>query len=298
MQFNAFKKLTTALLAIATLSILLLAIHPPANAQASNKPSTPQSTSTFDTYKDKYPNFSMERTNSGILTVRMNTNGGSLVLNATVRDDFPRVFHDIATDPGNQVVILTGSKGTWIAKADPQSFGNVKDPLVFDNAIRALRRSLYNLLEIEVPVIAAVDGPALINSHFALVNDIVLASERAQFQDLPHIPSGVVPADGVQVVYREILGPVRAKHFLWTGKVINAPEALQLGMVSEVLPADRLLARANAIAEQLLKVPPLTRRYTRLILAREFKNKLNEQIPFDMGLEGMGFTVLDSPINR
>lgn len=296
--------LAITLLSIAALSIsVLIYCYQFANAQSRNEqpartqPAINQSTSMFENYKNRYPNFRLERTASGILTVSMNTNGGSLILNATARDDFPKLFHDIATDPENQVVILTGSSGTWIAKAEPQTFGNVRDPLVFQNTIRALRRSLHNLLDIEVPVIAAVDGPALINSHFALVNDIVLASERAQFQDIAHIPN-VVPADGVQVVYRELLGPVRAKHFLWTNEIINTREALQLGLVSEVLPPEQLLPRANELAEQLLKIPSLTRRYTKLMLAREFKNKLAEQVPFDMGLEGMTFTAQDNLNNR
>lgn len=227
----------------------------------------------------------------------MNTNGGALVLSRTSRDDFPRVFHDIATDSGNEVVILTGSGGTWIKNADVKSFGNVKDPQLFKSTLTALRRSLYNLLDIEVPVIAAVDGAAFINSHFALINDIVLASETVQFQDLPHIISGLVPADGVQIVYEELLGAKRAKYFLWTGQIFNASDALRLGLVDEVLPSSHLLARANELAEQLLKTPSLTRRYTRLILTKRLKSRLNENVPFDMALEGASITAYGNPNN-
>jgi enoyl-CoA hydratase/carnithine racemase len=240
----------------------------------------------------------MERTPSGILTVGMNTNGGPLVLSLSVRQDFPRVFHDIATDPGNEVVILTGSGGTWIKDVDFRSFGNVADPLVFKGTLTDLRRSLYNLLDIEVPVIAAIDGPAFINSHFALVNDIVLASETAQFQDRPHIPSGLVPADGVQVVWEDALGAKRARYFLWTGQILSAREALNLGVVDEVLPSNRLLARANELAEQLLKTPSLIRRYTRLILTKRMKRLINENVPFDMGLEGASITASGNPDNQ
>ncbi len=254
--------------------------------------------STFDTYKDKYPSFRMERTSSGILTVRMNTNGGSLVLSLSVRQDFPRVFHDIATDPGNEVVILTGSGGTWIKDVDFASFGNVADPLVFKGTLTDLRRTLYNLLDIEVPVIAAVDGAAFINSHFALVNDIVLASETAQFQDRPHIFSGLVPADGVQVVWEDVLGPKRARYFLWTSQILSAREALNLGVVDEVLPSARLLVRANELAEQLLKTPSLTRRYTRLILTKRMKRLINDNVPFDMALEGASITASGNPNNQ
>ena len=301
------KKFPLVVVVIAVIALLYLvleiALHEPVIAQASeSKPAITRpsigSMTTFDTYKNRYPSFRMERTPDGVLTVRMNTNGGALVLSGSSRDDFPQVFHDIATDPGNEVVILTGSGGVWIKDADTQSFGDVRDPVVYKNTLTALRRSLYNLLDIEVPVIAAVDGPAFINSHFALINDIVLASDTAQFQDLLHIVNGLVPADGVQIVYEELLGSKRARYFLWTGQIIPAQEALRLGMVDEVLPPARLLSRANELAEQLLETPSLTRRYTRLILTKKMKRLINENVPFDMALEGASITANGNPNNR
>lgn len=300
------KKILLLVAVVAALSLVYLALgvvlHQPANAQLSEfKPPSSQlntaSMTTFDTYKNKYPSFHMERTSSGILTVKMNTNGGPLVLSLSVRQNFPRVFHDIATDPGNEVVILTGSGGKWIEDVNFRSFGNVADPQVFRGTLTDLRRSLYNLLDIEVPVIAAVDGPAFINSHFALINDIVLASDTAQFQDLPHIASGLVPADGVQIVYEDLLGPKRARYFLWTGQIIKANEALQLGMVDEVLPSTQLLARASQLAEQLLKTPSITRRYTRLVLTKRLKSRIVENVPYDMALEGASITASGNPNN-
>lgn len=251
--------------------------------------------SQFDQYKNKYENFKLERDTAGILTIQMHTNGGPFALSLTGRQHFPQLFYDVATDSENEVVILTGSGGTWIRDVEFQSFGNVADPVVFKGTITDLRRTLYNLLDIEVPVIAAVDGDAFINSHFALVNDIVLASTTARFQDRPHIYSGLVPGDGIQIVWENILGPIRARYFLWTGQVISAAEALSLGVVNEVLPSEQLLPRARELAEQLLKTPSLTRRYTRLILTKRLKQMLIENVPFDMGLEGASITANGNP---
>ena len=269
-----------------------------ANAQTTISKQTGDTMNAFDGYQNRYPNFNLTRTPNGILTVKMNSGGGALVLSGQSRDDFPRVFHDIATDPGNEVVILTGSGGTWIKDADTASFGNVRDPLVFKNTHTALRRTLYNLLDIEVPVICAIDGAALINSHFALINDIVLAGETAQFQDRPHIINGLVPADGVQIVYEYLMGPKRARYFLWTGQTLTAREALNLGLVDEVLPSARLLARANELAAKLLETPSLTRRYTRLLLTKKLKQLINENVPYDMALEGASITASGNPENR
>jgi enoyl-CoA hydratase/carnithine racemase len=250
---------------------------------------------TFDGYRDRYPSFRLERTDSGILTITMTTDGGPFVLSLESRRHFPRLFHDVATDPGNEVVILTGAGGSFIRDVAFESFGDVADPEVFRGTLTDLRRSLYNLLDVEVPVIAAVDGPAVVNGHFALLCDVVLASETAEFRDLPHIPSGLVPADGVQVVWREILGPVRSSYFLWTGQTLRAEEARVLGVVNEVLPRERLLPRAMELAEQLARLPSITRRYTRLVLTRPWKARIAGEVPSDMALEGASITATGNP---
>jgi enoyl-CoA hydratase/carnithine racemase len=81
-----------------------------------------------------------------------------------------------------------------------------------------------NHLDIEAPMIAAVNGPALIHAELALLCDIVLASETAIFQDLPHFPSGLVPGDGVHVVFPLLLGANRGRYSLLMGQKIPAHE--------------------------------------------------------------------------
>jgi enoyl-CoA hydratase/carnithine racemase len=80
---------------------------------------------------------------------------------------------------------------------------------------------------------------------------------RAVFQDLPHFPSGLVPGDGVHVVFPLLLGANRGRYFLLMGEKIDAKEAKHLGLVGEVLPPDKLLARVWEVAHHLLQRPPL-----------------------------------------
>src|ERR1700737_4584120 len=92
----------------------------------------------------------------------------------------------------------------------------------WDHIYKDAKHLLMNLLDIEVPVIAAVNGPALIHAELAVLSDIVIASENAEFQDGPHFPNGVVPGDGVHVVWPLVLGINRGRYFLLSGQKLSA----------------------------------------------------------------------------
>jgi len=140
------------------------------------------------------------------------------------------------------------------------------------------------------------------------MSDIVLASEDAYFQDLPHFPRGMVPGDGQHVIWPAIVGRNRARYLLLTGKKLSAREALEWGAVNEVLPRDRLLDRAWELARELAKRPPLVLRYTRMLfthgLKRAFLDELGHGIAREMYAQrqffpvGGGMEPLDRPWNR
>ena len=81
------------------------------------------------------------------------------------------------------------------------------------------------MLDIEVPMIAAVNGPVTVHSELAVLCDVVLARTDTYFQDAPHFPGGLVPGDSMQVVWPMLLGPNRGRYFLLTGQEIHAEEA-------------------------------------------------------------------------
>ena len=123
-----------------------------------------------------------------------------------------------------------------------------------------------------------------------MLSDIVIASENAEFQDAPHFPNGVVPGDGVHVVWPLVLGTNRGRYFLLTGQRLSAREAQTLGVVSEVVSRDRLLPRAWELAQQVAAKPRLASRYARVALTQPIKRLMLENLGYGLALEGLAMS--------
>ncbi|MTD17105.1 enoyl-CoA hydratase/isomerase family protein [Nakamurella sp. YIM 132087] len=239
----------------------------------------------FSDYQHAYDNIALER-NDGILVVRFHTGGGEFVWSGPSHEESAYCFADIAADRDNHVVVLTGTGDSYCSNIDPGSFklsnANEWDATVFEG-----RKLLGNLLDIEVPVIAAVNGPAIIHPEIPVLSDIVLASETATFQDMPHFMSGIVPGDGAHIVWPHVLGPNRGRYFLLTGQLLDARTALDWGVVNEVHQAEDLLPRALEIAATIAAKPFLTRRYARLSLVQPLKQMMTDRLGYGLVSEAL-----------
>jgi enoyl-CoA hydratase/carnithine racemase len=139
-------------------------------------------------------------------------------------------------------------------------------------------------------MISAVNGPAARHAELPIMCDIVLAAENASFQDSAHFAGGLVPGDGVHVVFPMIMGLNRARYFLLTGQVLDARLAMEYGLVNEVLPREKLLPRAWELARQIMQQPEMNRRYTRLLLTEQLRRRMHELLPYGLALEGLAIT--------
>ena len=242
-------------------------------------------TQAFESYHDKYENVRMKR-EEGILEVALHTRGGPLVFNGCVHEALVHAFRDIGDDPDNHVVILTGTGDEFCAQISPDGF-DFFTPTGYDKILREGTKVLGNILDIEVPMIAAINGPVTVHSEYALLCDIVLAAEGAYFQDAAHPAFGVVPGDGLHVVWPEVIGEIRGRYFLLSGQKLSAVEAKEYGAVNEVLPRKALVPRAWELARHLMKQNPLTLRYTRMALSTRFRRQLQESLSYGLALEGI-----------
>jgi enoyl-CoA hydratase/carnithine racemase len=239
----------------------------------------------FNSYREKYENVRMRR-EDGILEVALHTRGGPLVFNGYVHEALMRAFRDIGDDPENHVVILTGTGNEFCAQISPEGF-DFFTPTGYDKILREGTKVLENIVDIEVPMIAAINGPVTAHSEYALLCDIVLAAEGAYFQDAPHPAFGIVPGDGLHIVWPEVIGEIRGRYFLLSGQKLSAQQAKEYGAVNEVLSREALLPRAWELARHLKKQNPLTLRYTRMALSNRFRRRLQEGLSYGLALEGI-----------
>ena len=229
-------------------------------------------------YATKYQHIRMERDGDGILEVTLHTGGDSLQWDFVAHEELPRAFYEIAEDQENRVVILTGVGedfiGPRVTGGGHPLFTSPPSIPFLEKIIFEGKQLLMNFLNIQAPVISALNGPAWRHSELPLLADIVIASETVAFQDSGHFYGGLVPGDGMHVVFPLLIGANRARYFLLTGQIIEAQEAKDLGLVAELHPQAKVLDRARELAREIAVKPPSLVRLTRAALTEQIKRDM------------------------
>jgi enoyl-CoA hydratase/carnithine racemase len=201
--------------------------------------------------------------------------------------ELPELFAAVASDRDNRVVILTGTGDTFIGMTGTHFGPDLIDPDGWDRILFEGLRLVGQELDIEVPMIAAVNGPAIAHSELAVLCVVVLCSDNAYFSDAAHIPGGLLPGDSMQIIWPMLIGHNRGRAFLLTGQEISARQAQEWGVVHEVLPPDELLPRAQQIAAQLATYHPTLLRGTRHAFTRPLKRAMLDDLHVGLSLEAL-----------
>ncbi|MBI1949732.1 MAG: enoyl-CoA hydratase/isomerase family protein [Acidobacteria bacterium] len=200
----------------------------------------------------------------GISLVTLCRPGARNTINLEVVNELRAALDVAARASATRALILTGA-GT-AAFASGADIRELRDRRAAD-ALRGINSSLF--LEIErfpLPTIAAVNGYALGGGcELALACDLRIASESARFGQ-PEVGLGIIPAAGAAYRLPRLIGAGRAQELILTGRIIDAEEALRIGLVNRVVPGDRLLEEARATAALIARKGPLAVRAAKLAL--------------------------------
>jgi enoyl-CoA hydratase/carnithine racemase len=163
-------------------------------------------TITVPEYFTAFKTLELTRAPSGVLTVRFHTDGGPATFTGQMHGDFARALYEIGQDRDNGVLVLTGTGDQFMAGFDGSGLAAMTEPALWDRALTEGRRMVQRLVDLEMPIVAAVNGPAAVHSEYALLADVVIAADTAVFSDFPHLTYGIVPGDGIYLAWEEAIG--------------------------------------------------------------------------------------------
>jgi len=193
-------------------------------------------------------------------------------LNARAYADLEAVFRHIQSDGDVRAVVLTGADPAFCSGEDVKQMMTGPAREQSQARLQAVRPRLTPaaaaVLDCDRPIIAAVNGIAVgWGMELALFADIRIASERARFGEI-FVKRGLVTDVGGMMILPRLVGPQRAAELLFTGDIIEAPEAERIGLVSKIVPHDELTGAAAALAARIAANPPLAVRHLKEGLRR------------------------------
>lgn len=195
--------------------------------------------------------------------------------------EFVAAVAGIARDPDLSVLIVTGAGSSFCSGGDVKGMQNetgfsAGTSLDLRQRYRQdVQRITASLFELELPTIAAVNGPAIgLGNDLACCCDIRIASTSARFAE-SFIKLGLIPGDGGAYFLQRIVGYAKAAELSLTGDTIDAVEAERIGLITRVVPPDELSAAVNALADRIAANPPQSLRYTKRLLREAQRTSLD-----------------------
>jgi enoyl-CoA hydratase/carnithine racemase len=212
--------------------------------------------------------------------------------------DFLAAIDRIHGDRSVRAVILTGagtafSSGGDIKDMERQASGAVGGMQIRQEYRTGIQRLPLALFNLEVPVIAAVNGAAIgAGLDLACMCDIRIASEHAKFAE-SFVKLGIIPGDGGAWLLPRLIGLSRASELSFTGEVIGAQQAADWGLVSRVVAADKLLETANELARRIAANPPHAVRLTKRLLREAMHTRLDTLLEMAAAFQSLSHQTAD-----
>jgi enoyl-CoA hydratase len=239
-----------------------------------------------------------------IATITINRPDRLNAVHNALHHELEQIWIDVRADQDVNAIILTGAGRAFCAGGDVKGMaegslsggaapkkgkGRGRGPIAASNG----RRVIENMLDVEQPIIGAINGDAIgLGATLALLCDIIVASEKARFADT-HVKVGIVAGDGGAVIWPLLIGPHRAKEFLMRGNFISGAEAGRIGMVNYAVGPDDVMTKARELAQELADGPTWAIRWSKLAVNKWLKQQANLILDASLAYEMMTFNTKD-----
>lgn len=231
---------------------------------------------------DRYQHILVEKKDQ-ILRLTLNRPDRMNAVTPALHTELTEIFGDIRRDADVRVVTITGAGKAFCAGADLKE--PIPDRPAMDRVFAEARDLLLNILEIDRPIISGVNGAAAgLGATLALFADIVIASDRAKIGDT-HVKVGLAAGDGGAVIWPILVGVNKAKEMLMTGEVIDAQEALRIGLFNQVVPHEELDRAVMDMAVKLCLGHQPAIRSTKKAVNLYVKWMLNQVFDYSLQME-------------
>lgn len=234
----------------------------------------------------RYETLLIEKDAEGIAVVTLNRPEKRNAVSNQMHDELEAVFADLAKDDEIRCIVITGAGSAFCAGGDVEGMKSGEfRPSGPRTPFFQVRRLVMNLLEVDQPIVAAVNGDgAGLGATIPLFCDVVVMAESARLADT-HVRMGLVAGDGGVVIWPWLVGMARAKEYLLTGDWIDGKEAERIGLVNYAVPQDEVMPRAMEIARKLARNAPLAVRWTKYSVNKILRDHVNLALDSSMFLE-------------
>jgi 2-(1,2-epoxy-1,2-dihydrophenyl)acetyl-CoA isomerase len=236
----------------------------------------------------------------GVVTVTMNRPERKNAATPQMFEELTVAFREIAADPIQRVMVITGAGDGFCSGADLASAaaedarGGPRGIGASLASMRVVGQCALALHQIPQPTIAAVNGVAAgAGCNLALGCDLIIASEQARFSQI-FVKRGLNIDFGGSWLLPRLVGMHKAKELALLADMLSAEEAAEVGFVNRVVPHDALMKEVGEIAERLVKLPPVPLMQTKKLLNQAFSVSLSEALEFEDTSQAMMFGTKDT----
>jgi enoyl-CoA hydratase len=223
-----------------------------------------------------------------LLRMTFNRPDAMNAVNLKLHDELVDAMLFCQGDPDSDVIVLTGAGRAFSAGGDLDHLQrNAENPHLFDHEARMARRIVYAMLDIDKPIVCRLNGHAVgLGATIALLCDVIFGAEKAKIGD-PHVGLGLVAGDGGAVIWAQRIGLGRAKEYLFTGELLTAAKAAEIGLINHCVPLEELDAAVDGFCQKLLSGAMNAIRATKLLTNLELKRVAHSVMETGIALESL-----------